>query len=400
MEKLREPGYWFFLLQAAGSCLAAIGLDRYLRRQEASRRFQPYLIRSLLIFGGVVFTGAALWAFGADATMLPIVHRYSMAGIVALLFGGLLASDAKKLMRPAVLGGFLIALVFVEHGDVSGHTSQADMVPAGPQAVSHLVQPLRDHRELGDFLKHQPDVLRISSNPEDLPEALGGFNLLEDMSGHEGTALTQFFRLGPWNYRAQQLYSVNYYVSRKPADPRQILVYTSPSTGLSVYKNPGVQARTWVVHRLESIESGRMEERLRDPAFDITTSAFLDTTLPGLETCPGNEDARLLSRSWFHAIIDATLNCRGMVILNDHAYPGWSARLDGVGARIYPAYGALRGVVVNAGRHRIEFRYVPRSLIAGVALFAMGALFLTGIGFNDRNAPEGSSVLTSAGFPR
>ena len=197
MEKLREPGYWFFLLQAAGSCLAAVGLDRYLRSREGSRRFQPYLIRSLLIFGGVVFTGAALWAFGADAARLVIVHQYSMAGIVALMFGGLLAADGKKIMRPAVLGGLLIALVFIEHGDVSGYTSQATMVPAGQQTVSHFVQPLRDHRDLGDFLKHRSDVLRITSNPEDVPEALGDFNLLEDMSGHEGTALTQFFRLGP-----------------------------------------------------------------------------------------------------------------------------------------------------------------------------------------------------------
>ena len=98
MEKLREPGYWFFLLQAAGSCLAAAGLDRYLRRHEVSRRFQSYLIRTLLIFGGVVFTGAALWAFGADASKLTSVHQYSMAGIVALLFGCLLAADAKKIM--------------------------------------------------------------------------------------------------------------------------------------------------------------------------------------------------------------------------------------------------------------------------------------------------------------
>ena len=89
-----------------------------------------------------------------------------------------------------------------------------------------------------------------------------------------------------------------------------------------------------------------------------------------------------------------------MVILNDHAYPGWSARLDGVSARIYPAYGALRGVVVNAGRHTIEFRYRPWSLIAGIALFAMGTVVLIGIGLKDRNAPEGSSVLTGADFPR
>jgi uncharacterized membrane protein YfhO len=73
-----------------------------------------------------------------------------------------------------------------------------------------------------------------------------------------------------------------------------------------------------------------------------------------------------------------------MVILNDHAYPGWYASVDGRSARIYPAFGALRGIVLNAGRHRIEFYFHPWSFFVGLMLFGLGVAALIVIGRTDR----------------
>jgi uncharacterized membrane protein YfhO len=69
-----------------------------------------------------------------------------------------------------------------------------------------------------------------------------------------------------------------------------------------------------------------------------------------------------------------------MVILADSYFPGWRATVDGERAQIYEAYGALRGVVVGKGRHRIEMRYIPFSVIAGLLMTlsgALGAVFLS-----------------------
>ncbi len=67
-------------------------------------------------------------------------------------------------------------------------------------------------------------------------------------------------------------------------------------------------------------------------------------------------------------LITANLKCRGMVILTDTWYPGWGAKVDGKSARIYEVYGGVRGVVVDAGRHVIQMRYRPWSVILGAIM--------------------------------
>ena len=72
--------------------------------------------------------------------------------------------------------------------------------------------------------------------------------------------------------------------------------------------------------------------------------------------------------------LKANLKCRGMVIDADTYFPGWVATVDGQPAPVYEAYGFLRGVVVEAGAHRIEMRYRPKSVYWGAALTALGLL--------------------------
>lgn len=387
MEKLREPAYWFFLLQIAGSCLAAIGLDRFLRYRSSYGPIQPAVIRGLFLLGTAIFLGATIWGISAEPANQPIVHQYALSGLIAILMAALFLADKRKPLRPIAFGGLLVALLFIEHGDVSGHTSQARFIPNGPSGIPHFVQLMDEREELAAFLKDTPGVERISTNREDLPSGLGDLNLLEDLGGGEGTMLTQFFRLGPWSYRTQQLYGVNYYVAKKPWDPRQVPVAFSKSTDLNVYRNPDAQPRAWAVHRLASVRANyEFASSLNNPAFDLTQFATLKGPVPQLETCLGNDDVRLVSRSWFHSTIDATLACRGLVILSDHAYPGWYASVDGTSAHVYPAFGALRGVVVNAGKHRIEFHYRPWSFMIGLLLFALGIAALIVIGRLDQNS--------------
>jgi hypothetical protein len=68
----------------------------------------------------------------------------------------------------------------------------------------------------------------------------------------------------------------------------------------------------------------------------------------------------------------ANLTQLGWVVLADAFYPGWSTAIDGVPARIHPVDLGLRGVLVQAGAHRIVFRYEPRGFRVGLALAALG----------------------------
>jgi uncharacterized membrane protein YfhO len=63
-----------------------------------------------------------------------------------------------------------------------------------------------------------------------------------------------------------------------------------------------------------------------------------------------------------------------MVIEADPFSPDWVASVDGKPSAIYNAFGFLRGVVVEAGSHRIEMRYRPKSVYWGAAVSALGLI--------------------------
>ncbi len=65
---------------------------------------------------------------------------------------------------------------------------------------------------------------------------------------------------------------------------------------------------------------------------------------------------------------------KGIVFLSEIAYPGWQARIDGARVPVITADYLLRAVVVEKGKHTIDFVYKPRMFRA--ALFASVAVFL------------------------
>jgi hypothetical protein len=55
----------------------------------------------------------------------------------------------------------------------------------------------------------------------------------------------------------------------------------------------------------------------------------------------------------------------GLCVLADVDYPGWTAKVDGRPAKIFRTNGAMRGVLVPAGEHVVEYRFRSRSFEAG-----------------------------------
>ena len=68
----------------------------------------------------------------------------------------------------------------------------------------------------------------------------------------------------------------------------------------------------------------------------------------------------------------------GIVVLTDQWFPGWTATLDSASVPILRVDGALRGVVVGPGGHRIEFRYQPGWPLLGLAT-VLFTLSVTGL---------------------
>ncbi|MGJ5813248.1 hypothetical protein [Paludibaculum fermentans] len=62
-------------------------------------------------------------------------------------------------------------------------------------------------------------------------------------------------------------------------------------------------------------------------------------------------------------------------------FPGWYGYVDGQPVPLHEVYGALGGIVVGAGRHRVEMRYRPSSVYWGAGLTLTGSLAALAAGY-------------------
>ena len=83
-------------------------------------------------------------------------------------------------------------------------------------------------------------------------------------------------------------------------------------------------------------------------------------------------------------LIRADLQCAGMVLISENYFPGWTATVDGKPAKIYEAYGAVRGVAVGPGSHRIEMAYRPMSVYLGALMTVSGLLIAAALAVRER----------------
>ena len=371
-DKLREGLLWIFLAHLAWTCLFGIGLTLFLTRGEVDLCRQMRCI--FFITGPALLAGAYVLALIGEPEWRDLADRLGIAGLVILLVGGVMLLFDRGLAKPAVCACLLGGLMMIEHGNVSGQSTLV-FLPRDAESAKRYTGPVAANDEIARFLKTRSDVVRIDVNGSDVPENFGEMHSIEEMSGHGASMLTSVFRLPYWDPKVRQLYGVNYFVAKQPADSSQQLMYTAQS-GIKVFSNPGARPRVWSVHKAIPVRSwDGAHSLLGNPAFDLSEATYLDSKsqVPALEDCPASGDqVRLLERTRSYVKIQSTLGCKGIVVLNDNFYPGWSAYVDGKRAPILPAYMCVRGVVVNAGEHIIEMHYRPWSLYLGIILCLVG----------------------------
>ncbi|MFP6662798.1 MAG: YfhO family protein [Deltaproteobacteria bacterium] len=91
----------------------------------------------------------------------------------------------------------------------------------------------------------------------------------------------------------------------------------------------------------------------------------------------------------------------GLLVLSTLAARGFHARVDGMPVEIHEVDGALVGIVVPAGDHRVELLYAPRSLYRGAALsLVFLGIWLVLVVRRPRAAAPGGGALPFAAGPR
>src|SRR5579871_278515 len=379
VEKARSPAMAIVLVQFVLAVLAAYGFDE-LRRGGVPRRSLPVL----------VCVGALPWPVLAIAAAVrnqasQEYERLAILGLVSLALAAIFYLwKLRRISETAVVAMTLLVVLF-ELDTVIGSNYRHRETPGG-----YLAELEKNDDVLG-FLRRQPGPLRVEVDTDAVPYNIGDWNGIDQFRAYLGgmtwnVARFEIDRLQGGRL-APELFALNYFLGRKPLRSGQEEVFRGRS-GLKVYRNPQAFPYFWTVHELVRVGDRELITKLQE--LDLRKQAVVTDTPPTLEKCAGNDTVQLVDRREASLDLDVQMACRGMLIVSETFYPGWVAVVDGTRTEIVEADGALRGIVVGPGQHRIEFRYRPKAVYAGALLTALGlacTIFLQAFGPRTTNAP-------------
>jgi hypothetical protein len=366
LNKARTPSMAILMYHLGLCVLCAYGIDAYADGFVRARTdWTRWLPRCLLAFGAGLAVLLLVASFLQPAAAVDYDHAAMIAIAASLIGGVLLAWNRGALSVTASLAALGLILLF-EIGAVT-----ATALPPREKGWP-LLENMVKHDDLVAFLRRQPGAVRVEVDRKEIPYNFGDWQGIDAFETYVVglTRNVERFRDLP---AKRQLFGINYYLGAAALRPDQVEVYTSPVTGLKVFANPNAFPRVWSVHETRAITSEEdIVRELSAPRAELAQREFQFGIPPVLATCAGPDDVQLLRRGSARLVIDADMKCRGMVVAGETFFPGWKATVDGNPTPIHEAYSMLRGVVVEAGRHRIEIVYRPASVYWGAALTALG----------------------------
>ncbi len=363
VDKARNPSMAVFIFHFGIAVLSAYGIDHYLfLDQSVSNRF----VRVTAGFG-VLVLGVLLVCSLAAVNFRVDPDRPAMVALIALLLALVLYAFRHHNLGASALagiGGLLLVEASLGNSMFFWHSRSAPNL---------LLKKLAQDTDIVEFLRRQTGPVRVEVDEQAIPYNFGDWHGVDTSGGYLASVTANVQRVAS-SHTARMLLGTRYYIGAKPQEQAQVEVFRGAS-GLKVYMNPEAFPRAWAVHKVVTAAQGaEIERRLEAPLPRLREEAFVTGAAPALETCAEADSVRMARRTAKRVEVEAIMGCRGMVVVGDAFFPGWQAKVDGRPVPVHEAYGFLRGVVVERGRHRIEMVYRPASVILGGVLTAIGLI--------------------------
>jgi hypothetical protein len=370
LDKARSPAAAVYLFQLAAAVLAAFGCDQLIRmglRQADLHDPWRKLAWGVWVLAAVVFI--ALFAIELVQNDRIFYHgRPAVVALTAIGAGAVIIASARNAITTATRAAILVCLVMVDLSTVVGYSW------ASTEEGWKYVDKLKAVPDIVRFLRSQPGDFRVWINREDIDFNLGDWESIEQYDGYSSVPVNVFRATAYPDVRV--LFGQRFYIGRKPIEPGLPEVFRD-SSGIAVYRSADSTPRVWTVHHATTAKNhDQIMKELAYPLAELRLKAVVTGTAPALETCAEPDHVRSFEHGQAIVVATVHMTCKGMLILADTFTPGWTASVDDRPAPIYETYGAVRGVVVPAGKHRVKFRYRPISVFLGAGLTGLGAVLL------------------------
>jgi hypothetical protein len=398
-----------FVFELATAVLAAFGLQAVLERPAPDRA--RLAAGALVVAAGV----AALVATGASGADAGRVLQHFLTGrdyqsdtvlaltsVVwfALLAVAVVVALAVAWRRPRWRTGVAVAIVALAALDMLhfAHGYQpmgpaSKVIPPKTPAIAYLQRHARGGRFIG-LGSTVPNDWALLYGLDDVrgydpPQPTKRYYELWRAANPEQIAWRPFeiAALDPPQLRLVSLLGARYVVTGRASaippsrDPevRALRPVYAGADG-AVYANARAAPRTFVA-RAVRLTAGEAATRavLIEEGVDPRRTAVVERDQPEAAGLAGARGSAAVVREGDAGVtLRASLDRRGLVVLDDAFTPGWSVRVDGRPARALHVDDVLRGVVVGPGRHTVAWSYAVPGLRAGAAVSALALAALLG----------------------
>lgn len=389
------------LLSFAGAVLAAYGLQRWLDGSARERQ------RMLWLMGITALVPVLVWVpghtgilshLGSAVQQLPAVHpSQPAADVVALgsvwrwaLICGLAVSALWLLRRRPGATAVIVTVIALTAADLvtldhnyHGAVPLAQAVPPPPSTIRYLETHQGDARVTGSLAALPSDLedrygLRDPEVGFDIPPLR--YSSLWNRLGAVGGGGSEVFNASaPGGQRLANLFAVRY-VLVPPGEPVPTWLHTVLTTaGGTVAYNPTALPRTWIAYEWQAAPSRAeaLSRTLSEPPSQLLDRPVIEGTTPSPNRSSFPPSSAQVVQDQADAVtIDAVARRRGYLVLDDSAYPGWSATVDGHAVAWRAANENFRAVPVPAGRHVIRFSYRPSSVLVGGIISCISLLMV------------------------
>lgn len=161
------------------------------------------------------------------------------------------------------------------------------------------------------------------------------------------------------------------------------LVYEDQANNIRAFQIPAVLPRLFFANSIveEADYSKAIELMYENESFDPGKATIITDVSNKNDAMLSNSIAaeRPIGKSNLQVMIDSANRIsvqtdserEEVLVLNDQYYPGWKAYVDGRETRILRANCFMRAIRVPAGKHLVEFAYLPISFFAGLTICAL-----------------------------
>jgi hypothetical protein len=369
VEKARVPGAATLIFALGLAPLIAYGVD--FAGTADSSVWTRRGVRVLLAVAAVLALASLLF-YAAKVPLAISDDRLMITVLGAALAAAILAGWSSHQLTRRAGGVALLWLILFELANVTNYW----LPHARDAAQNPYLHRMAEHADLVTYVRSRGEAGRIEYDATQIPYNIGDWFGIETFNAYAASVPANLWRNDVFSPRVRDILGVKYYFAKGAPRPNQKEVFQGKS-GVKVFENGSVFPRVWAVHEASVIEDLKVAKAtLANPAFDARNKVFLiGGEAPALACAGSDDEVEMPVHHPDRVEIRARLGCRGMVILSDNWFPGWIASVDGDRAKIHEAYGFLRGVVVEAGEHTIEMRYLPGTVVLG-GLMTLSAAIL------------------------